>query len=509
MSRASTLSGFTTAIGQPTDLNVGVVTATRIDAENITASNTYEFTNLSITGIATVGDSISIGSTLVGVTTINSSGINSPLGVSTLSNVVIGGATTEMVVTGDTRITGILTVGTGSVTIDGTSGNSSITGVTTVGITSAYITSINDLNYPTAGPLSNRNLIINGAMQVAQRATEVTGVADNSDEGYQTLDRFGIAFANSPAGTCSIGQSTTVPSNQGFSNSYKLEVTTANASPTSILEIYPYTRLEAQDVRNSGWNYTDSNSYLTLSFWARSNKAGTYVVTIQVPDGTAQRLPLEYTLVADEWTPVVLQIPGNSNLTIDNDNGIGLDIQWKLLQGSDRNQGTNGVWSSDLTHRGTTNGVNLFDTVGNELYLTGVQLEVGSKATPFEHRSYGQELALCQRYYQILRRNPGVVGMRVGVGQATNSNQVDIVIPFPTTMRVAPTALEQSGTAGDYGLINATGSGGDCSSIPAFRFASIDAIVVRFTDAGHVSAGNASQGYLDQPEAFLAWSAEL
>jgi hypothetical protein len=119
MSRASTLSGFTTAIGQPTDLNVGVVTATRIDAENITASNTYEFTNLSITGIATVGDSISIGSTLVGVTTINSSGINSPLGVSTLSNVVIGGATTEMVVTGDTRITGILTVGTGSVTING------------------------------------------------------------------------------------------------------------------------------------------------------------------------------------------------------------------------------------------------------------------------------------------------------------------------------------------------------------------------------------------------------
>jgi len=119
MSRASTLSGFTTAIGQPTDLNVGVVTATRIDAENITASNTYEFTNLSITGIATVGDSVSIGSTLVGVTTINSSGINSPLGVSTLSNVVIGGATTEMVVTGDTRITGILTVGTGSVTING------------------------------------------------------------------------------------------------------------------------------------------------------------------------------------------------------------------------------------------------------------------------------------------------------------------------------------------------------------------------------------------------------
>ena len=114
MSRASTLSGFTTAIGQPTNLNVGVVTA-----QSITVDQTFTFTNANITGIATVGESISIGSTLVGVTTINSSGINSPLGVSTLSNVVIGGATTEMVVTGDLRVTGIITTGTGTITIDG------------------------------------------------------------------------------------------------------------------------------------------------------------------------------------------------------------------------------------------------------------------------------------------------------------------------------------------------------------------------------------------------------
>ena len=273
---------------------------------------------------------------------------------------------------------------------------------------------------PTAGPLSNRNLIINGAMQVAQRATEVTGVADSSDEGYQTLDRFAIAFANSAGGVCTISQSTTVPSNQGFSNSYKLEVTTANASPSSILEIYPYTRLEAQDVRNSGWNYTDSNSYLTLSFWARSNKAGTHVVTIQTHDGTAQRLPLEYTLVADEWTHVVRQIPGNSNITIDNNTDVGFDIQWKSLQGSDRNQGTNGVWSSDTTHRGTTNGVNVFDTVGNDFYLTGVQLEVGTKSTPFEHRSYADELQRCRRYYFDLFH--GSTGTAVGVPLRADAN---------------------------------------------------------------------------------------
>jgi len=120
MSRASTLSGFTTAIGAPTNLNVGVVTAVSITAQSVTSTDTYNFSNLNITGIATVGESISIGSTLVGVTTINSSGIHSPLGISTLSNVVIGGATTEMVVTGDLRVTGIITTGTGTITIDGT-----------------------------------------------------------------------------------------------------------------------------------------------------------------------------------------------------------------------------------------------------------------------------------------------------------------------------------------------------------------------------------------------------
>ena len=120
MSRASTLSGFTTAIGAPTNLNVGVVTAVSITAQSVTSTDSYDFTNLNITGIATVGESISIGSTLVGVTTINSSGIHSPLGISTLSNVVIGGATTEMVVTGDLRVTGIITTGTGTITIDGT-----------------------------------------------------------------------------------------------------------------------------------------------------------------------------------------------------------------------------------------------------------------------------------------------------------------------------------------------------------------------------------------------------
>ena len=151
MSRASRLSGFTTAISGDTDLNVGIVTA-----QQLITDQTFTFTNLNVTGIATVP-------VISGVTTIG-------------SDVVVGGATTALVVNGDARVTGILTVGTSSLTLNGTDGT--VSGINT----------INGLTYPSAGSLSNRNLIINGAMNIAQRATSVTGINDTTIR-YATVDR--------------------------------------------------------------------------------------------------------------------------------------------------------------------------------------------------------------------------------------------------------------------------------------------------------------------------------
>ena len=365
------------------------------------------FTNREGTGSPTFVDGVNV----VGV---------SSLGITTVTGV----GQTALTVEGDVRVTGVVT-------------------------TSNF--TINDSDYPTAGPLSNRNLVGNGAMNIAQRTEDiVTGVANNASEGYQSLDRYAIAFTNTAGGVCAIGQSQTVPANQGFSNSYSLTVTTANAAPTGDLEIYPYTRIEAQDVRNSGWNYTDPNSYITLSFWARSNKAGTHIVMLAAIDGTAQRIPFEYTLVADQWTHVVKHIPGNANITIDDNTGVGLDIHWKSLQGSNRNQGTDGVWSDDTTHRGTTNGVNLFDTVGNNFFLTGVQLEVGQKATPFEHRSHGDDLAKCQRYFYRINGNTAdqtAVSIAYCYDATDGDEQFRTPILFPVTMRAVP------GASGSGGLI--------------------------------------------------------
>ena len=355
---------------------------------------------------------------------------------------------------------------------------------------------------PTAGPLSNRNLIINGAMTVAQRGTQSTSITLSN---YYVVDRY--YFGIGSLGTWTIDQSTDAPDD--FSKSLKYTCTTADATPAAgdiALILY---NIEAQNLQHLGFG-TSNAKPLVLSFWVKSNKTGDASISLMQPDASNRLFSTSYNIsAADTWEYKTIQIPADTGGTIDDDNDKGLRIDWYLNSGSTFSNGSYQTWGVVNNANRNVSNLGVGGAVNDYFQITGVQLEVGSKATPFEHRSYGQELALCQRYYQIIRRNPGSVAMRIGVGQAINSNDVEIVIPFPTTMRAAPTALEQSGTASDYGLINATGSGGDCSSIPTYRSASIDAIMVRFTDAGHVAAGNASQGYLDQPEAFLAWSAEL
>jgi hypothetical protein len=295
---------------------------------------------------------------------------------------------------------------------------------------------VNGQNLPTAGPLSNRNLIINGAMQVAQRGTSVA-VSDNSNEGYQSLDRYGFFFGSTHGGACTISQSTTVPDNQGFTNSYKVDVTT-NSSPTANQSTGIYTKIEAQDVANSGWNFTSTSSFVTLSFWARSTLGGTYCVFLDSDDAaTYERYIHEYTLTADTWTKVEVQVPGKSTLAYNNDNGVGTSITWVLSAGSNRNLATNDTWQTG-DNQSTSNQVNLFNSTSNDFYLTGVQLEVGSVATPFEHRSYGQELSLCQRYYW---RTSGIGDSFL---PTTSDSRPRMSTSLPVEMRIAPTAAATS-----------------------------------------------------------------
>ena len=355
---------------------------------------------------------------------------------------------------------------TGDITSSGTSTFDVISGVSTIGVTTVHLTAINNLGYPTAGPLSNRNLIANGAMQVWQRndSLDSTSVSNDSNEYYQTVDRFAFKFGNNADGGVGIARTTDVPANQGFSNAYRVDVETS-VTPTTTMIIYPEYVIESQDIRNSGWNYNDSSSYITVSFWTKSNKTGTYNLGAYTDDGTRQFFTNEYTISSsDTWERKEISIPGAAGIQFNNDEGIGLRINWHLSIGPSRNDGTSGSWSSNVANFSTPNQVNFMDDTANEWYLTGVQVEVGG-ATPFEHRSYGDELARCQRYCYAAVADGSIDNYApLANGRYYSATNAQFNIFFPVTMRTPP-SLDSSTTAvgtffyntgGGFGGVEAT-----------------------------------------------------
>jgi len=279
--------------------------------------------------------------------------------------------------------------------------------------TSGHVT-VDGLAYPTAGPLSNRNLIINGAMQVAQRGTTSTA------SGYGTVDRFRAGYGGGDQTQSQVAITSGDPFDEGFR--YIMRVTnTATATAAGNNRNITY-KIEAQDIALSGWNYTSATSYITLSFWVKASVAQTYYVRFQTSDGTGQNYGSAFALSADTWTKVTKTIPGNSNITINSDNGTGLQVIFVPFDGTDFTDSgfTTDAWGTysssnrlpDMTNTwaGTTDAT--FD-------ITGVQLEVGEVATPFEHRSYGDELRRCQRYYQQIGKDGTNATVAAGFTSAT------------------------------------------------------------------------------------------
>ena len=242
--------------------------------------------------------------------------------------------------------------------------------------------------------LSNRNLIINGAMQVAQRG-DVTGITTT---GYYGPDRFNLLLNN--LGTWSVSQSSTSP--DGFANSLKISCTGADASPAAADYAIVYHLMEGQNLQHLQKG-TSSAKSLSLSFYVRSSKTGTYNVNLMDRDNSNRLVGGSYVVnAADTWEYKTVTFVGDTSGILDDDNQKSLHVEWWLASGSDNSSGTSSAsWQAfDATDRNASSTVNLADTVGNEWYITGVQLEVGETATPFEHRSYGDELARCMRYFE-------------------------------------------------------------------------------------------------------------
>jgi hypothetical protein len=273
-----------------------------------------------------------------------------------------------------------------------------------------------------------KNLIINGAMQVAQRGTSTALVTN----GF-TVDRWKNHQSGSTTARFTITQDTDTPS--GFSSSLKWDCTTALATLGADDALHSDMRIEGLDIQHLAYGTSDAKS-LTVSFWIKSNKVGTYVVWMYLPDG-ARHSANTYTIdTADTWEKKTLTFAGNTTQVISNDNTSGMYLRFVYGAGSDYTSGTQVTsWANNVNaNRYAAQTVNLADSTSNYLNITGVQLEVGSTATEFEHRSYGEELALCQRYYQAFGSNrfysPSLNG---GTGKNI------ISVPFIQVMRVVPT----------------------------------------------------------------------
>jgi hypothetical protein len=304
----------------------------------------------------------------------------------TIDGAVIGGTTPAAVTTSSLVAT---TADINAGTIDGTV----IGGTTPAAVTAASLV-VNGNNYPSAGALSNRNLVINGAMQVAQRGTSSTGVTTS---GYKTCDRF--EFARASLGTWTISQESDGPS--GFANSLKLACTTANASPVVDAFLFLNYKIEGQDLQQLAKGTADAKP-MVLSFWVKSNKIGTYQVTLIDNDNT-RHVAGTYTVgTSGTWDYKTIAVPADTTGAFDNDVNVSLNLEFWLGSGANLTGGAvPTAWEPQLNiDRNAGSNVNLADTIGNYFQITGVQLEVGDTATPFEHRSYGQELALCLRYFE-------------------------------------------------------------------------------------------------------------
>ena len=243
-----------------------------------------------------------------------------------------------------------------------------------------------------------RNLIINGDMSIAQRGTSATG---KTSDGYYFVDRWKTAI--SAMGTWTFSQSTTVPTGQGFGYSSKCECTTADASPSANDRIFFIQSLEGQMLQQLKKGTSNAES-ITISFWVRSNKTGTYIVEIYDHDNS-RHINKSYTInSADTWEKKTITFAGDTTGTITNDNGQSLQISWWLGVGSTYTSGSlQTSWGSTTNANRAVGQVNLADSTSNEWYITGVQLEVGTSASDFEFLPYDVNLQRCLRYFERMK----------------------------------------------------------------------------------------------------------
>ncbi len=355
------------------------------------------------------------------------------------NNIVTGAVTGDKLGATSINANNIVNGSITSAKID-TVANSKITGTITAtqlaaNSVNASILQTNSVeNYmATSGrPLSNRNLIINGAMQVAQRGTSNTGITTT---GYYTADRWKIILSS--AGTWTMNVESSAPTDTEFRKSANVICTTADSS-LSAGDRFDFRQLiEGQNLQSIKKGTANAES-LTISFWVKSSNTGTYICEFIDDDNGPRQISKSYTInAANTWEKKTITIPPDTTGQFDNDNAASLVLLFWLAAGTDYSSGTlnSSAWASLTNANRAVGQLNLANATGNYWAVTGFQLETGTVATPYEWMDYGTELLKCQRYFYL---HSDSTNKTLGAGAATGTTQVGGIVYFPVSMRASP-----------------------------------------------------------------------
>jgi hypothetical protein len=345
-----------------------------------------------------------------------------------------------------------------------------------------------------------RNIVINGDMSLAQRSTSVASITTS---GYKTVDRMNLAYNS--LGTWTQSQSTDVPTGQGFATSLKMDCTTADATPSGADVLILEQIFEGQNLQYLKKGTANAVS-LTLSFWVKSTKTGTFIATLQDNDNS-RTISKSYTVnVTDTWEKKTITFEGDTSGVLGNDNGASLILQLWLGAGTDYTSGTLATsWEPTVTANRAVGQVNIADSTSNDWYITGVQLEAGTTASDFEFLPVDVNLARCQRYYYGHAIGSDTFKPIGGVSYYSSSIVIGF-LQFPSTMRTIPSLVSTSGVS--FYRIDRNTSQNYLNSLTIVNTSENMTGVVNITEASG-TAGDSGWLYTNDASATVAFNSEL
>jgi len=351
--------------------------------------------------------------------------------------------------------------------------------------------------------LGNRNIVINGAMQISQRATSVTGIGASS--GYFTLDRWTIRTSSS-AGRLTMSQDSDSPDE--FGNSLKLACTTADTSIAAGEFMFLSTRIEGQDLQQLKKGTSDAES-ITVSFYVRGNASATYVC--ELADSDHDRNNTQAFAVTTSWNRITLTFTGDTTGAFADDNALSLQLNFWMHGGSTYTGGTfaSNTWASETNaNRYAGSRTSFYDSTSRTLSITGLQMEVGPVATPFEHRSFGEELALCQRYYyRHADHSENSANSSIGIGFYYSSGLIMVYVNFKQSMRSSTPTLEFA-SGSNYYILQRAGATDGVNDF-AIQARGTNGCKIENSDEASGTAGESGIMMTDNAAAYIAFDAEL